>query len=124
MTEILNIIDTQLTEELGLNYEFGQMTKSPPTYPYWVGEISESAPMTEDGLEEPTIILTGYSRNSFLELETQKEALKDRFKYGVSVITESGAAVVIFYDGALNVPSDEADLKKCQVNLKIKLWKE
>lgn len=124
MTEILNIINTQLTEELGLNYEFGQMTKSPPTYPYWVGESSESAPMTEDGLEEPTIILTGYSRNSFLELETQKEALKNRFKYGVSVITESGAAVVIFYDGALNVPSDEADLKKYQVNLKIKLWKE
>ncbi len=123
MIEVLNIINQQLTE-LGLNYEFGQMTKSPPTYPYWVGESSESASMTEDGLEEPTIILTGFSRNSFLELETQKEALKDRFKYGVSVMTESGAAVVIFYDGALNVPSDEADLKKCQVNLKIKLWKE
>lgn len=124
MTEVLNIINQQLTEGLSLSYEFGQMTKSPPTYPYWVGESSESAPMTEDGLEEITIILTGYTRNSFLELETQKEALKDRFKHGVSVITDSSAAVVIFYDGSLNVPSDEADLKKCQVNLKIKIWKE
>lgn len=123
MTEVLNVINQQLTEELGLNYEFGQMTKSPPTYPYWVGDCSESAPITEDGLEEPTIILTGCARNSYMEMELEKKALKDRFKYGVSVMTESGAAVVIFYDGALTVPSDEADLKKCQVNLKIKSWK-
>jgi hypothetical protein len=123
MTDVLKVLNQQM-EALNLTYEFGQMTKSPPTYPYWVGDYTEPESTTEDGKEEPTILLTGFARGKFIELETQKKIIKDHFKQGVSVITESGAAVVIFYGGSFNVPSDELDLKKCQVNLSIKLWKE
>ena len=122
MTEVLQILNQQM-ESLSLTYEFGQMTKSPPTYPYWVGDYSSSEPMTEDGLEPITIMLTGFARGNFIELETQKKIIKDHFKHGVSVITDSGDAVVIFYGGGFNVPSGELDLKKCQVNLSIKNWK-
>jgi hypothetical protein len=122
MTEVLQIIHSQL-EGLGLNYEFGRMTQSPPSYPYWVGDYTEPESMTEDGLENPTILLTGFTRGSYIELETDKKKMKDHFKHGVSVITESGAAVVIFYAGSFGVPTDELELKKVQVNLQIKSWK-
>jgi hypothetical protein len=123
MTEVLQIISSQM-ENLELNYEFGRMTESPPTYPYWVGSYSASEPMTEDGLESITIMLNGFARDKFIELEAQKDIIKDHFKHGVSVITDSGAAVVVFYVGMHDIPSDESDLKRCQINLLIKLWKE
>lgn len=119
---MLAVINNEL-EKIGLNYEFGRMTKTPIKYPYWVGDYTEPEGMTEDGLEEPTFILTGFSRGRFIELEQQKNIIKDHFKHGVSVITETGAAVVIFYAGSFNIPLDEDDLKKCQVNLSIKTWK-
>lgn len=119
---MLKALNTEL-EKLGLNYEFGKMTKAPVTYPYWVGDYTEPESLTEDGVEEPTVILTGFTRGSFLELETQKNMIKDHFKHGVTVITDTGAAVVFFYAGSLNVPLEEDDLKKCQVNLSTKIWK-
>lgn len=122
MDDILAIINDQL-EGLGLNYEFGKMTRSPPQYPYWVGDYTEPGGMTEDGKEEPTVILTGFSRGKFIELETQKAAIKEHFRHGISVITESGSAVVVFYGGSFNIPLEDDDLKKCQVNLSIKSWK-
>lgn len=110
-------------EKLGLNYEFGTMSKSPPKYPYWVGEYSEPEGLTEDGKETPTVILTGFSRGKHIVLENQKSIIKDHFRHGVSVITETGAAVVIFYGGSVSIPLEDDELKKCQVNLLIKTWK-
>lgn len=123
MNDVLAVVNEQL-ESLGLNYEYGTMTASPPTYPYWVGEYSsEPEGLTEDGKEEPTVILTGFSRGKNIDLENQKTLIKDHFRHGVSVITESGSAVVIYYGGSLPIPLEDNDLKKCQVNLSIKTWK-
>ena len=122
MNDVLVAVNDQL-ESLGLNYEFGIMSESPPKYPYWVGEYSEPEGMTEDGKEEPTVILTGFSRGRHIDLENQKSIIKKHFKHGVSVITDSGSTVVIFYGGSLPIPLEDDDLKKCQVNLSIKTWK-
>lgn len=122
MIEVLKVLNDHMVDGLNLNYEFGQYTKSPPEYPYWVGDYTEPEPLEEDGLTTPTVTLTGFSRGRFLELEECKQKIKDYFKDGKSVITESGSAVVIFYAGSLNVPSDEQDLKRCQINLSIKKW--
>ena len=84
---------------------------------------SEPEGLTEDGKEEPTVILTGFSRGKRITLEQQKSIIKDHFRHGVSVMTENGSAVVIFYGGSLPIPLEEGDLKKCQVNLTIKSWK-
>lgn len=122
MKEVLAVVNDQL-EQIGINYEFGRMSKSPPDYPYWVGDYTEPEGMTEDGKEAPTVILTGFSRGKHIELENQKSIIKDHFRHGVSVITETGAAVVIFYGGSVPIPLEDDDLKKVQVNLSIKTWK-
>lgn len=122
MEEVFAVVNDQL-QSLGLNYEFGSMTESPPKYPYWVGEYSEPEGITEDGKEEPTFILTGFSRGKHITLEQQKSIIKDHFRHGVSVIADTGTVVVIFYGGSLPIPLEDGDLKKCQVNLSIKTWK-
>lgn len=122
MKEVLAVVNDQL-EQIGINYEFGRMSKSPPDYPYWVGDYTEPEGMTEDGKETPTVILTGFSRGKHIELENQKSIIKDHFRHGVSVITETGAAVVIFYGGSVPIPLEDDNLKKVQLNLSIKTWK-
>lgn len=122
MREILKVINDQMTA-IGINYEFGRMSKSLPEYPYWVGEYTEPESMTEDGKEQPTIILTGFSRGKYLELETEKSKIKERFRRGVSLLTENGSAVYICYGGSIPIPQEDDDLKKIQVNLNIKYWK-
>ena len=114
MKEILKIINEKLTN--------GEMTRTPITYPYWVGDYTDPEPTTEDGKEEFVVMLTGFARGKFIDLENQKQAIKDYFKNGVTVFTEAGSSVNIFYAGSLIVPSDEIDLKRSQINLKIKKW--
>lgn len=122
MDEVLTVINSKMNE-LGLNYEFDRMTQSPPKYPYWVGDYTEPEPLTEDGEEQISFLLTGFARNNIDLFETQKQLIKDHFKHGVSVMTESGAAVVIFFGGLIPLPLEENDLRKCQITLQIKLWK-
>ena len=118
----LKFINEQL-EAIGIPYEFGQWS-SEITYPYWVGEITEEPITTEDGHEMSTLLLTGFTRGNFLDLETAKETIKKHFHpiHGLQGWTDSGAIVVI-YDGSFFVPTGEADLKRIQINLKIKEWK-
>lgn len=122
MTEVLKVI-CELMKSLQLNYEFGRMSKSPPEYPYWVGDYTESEPYTEDGEENATIILTGFARGQYITLEKQKEIIKDFFKYGVKQVTENGTSISISTSNIINIPIDDIDLKKCQINLSVKFWK-
>ena len=121
--EAIEIIKTSLAS-LGINYEFATWTKE-PVYPYFVGEYQETEPMTEDGLQESTFILTGFTRGKWLELEEAKETIENYFNAtsGNVVIAESGSAVAIFYASSLIIPTEDAELKKIQINLNIKEWK-
>ena len=56
----------------GIPYCFEEWSKD-ITYPYWVGEYTESEPLTESGESESTFILTGTTNGSWLSLEQQKE---------------------------------------------------
>lgn len=111
-------------KSLGINYDFGEWA-SEVVYPYFVGEYQESPQMNEDGMQETTFLLTGFSRGSWLQLETEKEKIENHFNKvgGKTVITASGAAVAIFYANSLIVPTGDAELKKIQINLIIKEWK-
>jgi len=88
------------------------------------GEITEDPITTEDGLEESTMIVTGFHRGKRIDLEKDKEKIKEHFDpiYGLRGETEKGA-IIVFYDGAFYIPSGEASLLKIQINLKIKEWK-
>ena len=118
----LKFINDQM-EAIGVPYEFGQWS-SEVKYPYFVGEITEEEPTTEDGLEPSTMLLTGFTRGSFLDLETIKEKIKRHFHpiHGLRGWTDNGA-IVVFYEGSFFVPTGEADLKRIQINLQIKEWK-
>ncbi len=121
--EKLKFINEQMTA-IAVPYEFGQWS-SAVKYPYFVGEITEEPTMTEDGLEESTMLLTGFSRGKFLDLESVKERIKSHFSpiCGLTAQLDSGSSIAVFFDGSFYVPTGEADLKKIQINLKIKLWK-
>ena len=112
-------------ESLGIEYAFGVYEGNPIVYPYFVGSYTETESSTEDGLQETTFMLTGFSRDTWLTLENAKERIENYFNQvdGKSVITDSGSGVAVFYAHALIVPTGDAELKSIQINLSIKEWK-
>lgn len=124
--EVLGIIRNALNS-LGLQYGFGEYggnAEGRIVYPYFVGEYMETESTTEDGLQETTFILTGFSRESWEALEEAKEKIEKYFSLSGRVgITSSGSAVAIFYAHSLIVPTGDAELKSIQINLSIKEWK-
>lgn len=121
---LLKVVSDGMTE-LGLEYEFGEYTKEPIVYPYFVGEYTETEPMTEDGLQETTFMLSGFSRGTWLTLENAKEKIERYFNkvYGKTVMVDDGSAVAVFYGNSLIVPTGDEELKKIQINLQCKEWK-
>lgn len=110
-------------KSLGINYEFGTWT-SDVVYPYFVGEYQEMPSVNEDGLQETTFMVTGFSRGSWLDLEQAREKIESHFGKigGDMATTESGSVVAVFYDSTLVIPTGDAELKKIQINLTIKEW--
>ena len=108
---------------IAIPYEFGEWN-SDIVYPYYTGEITEEPPTTEDGAEQSTLILNGFHRGKYIDLERDKEKIKKLFNpiCGLRGETDSGA-IAVFFDGSFYVPTGEADLKRIQINLKIKEWK-
>lgn len=119
----LKFINEQM-DVLAVPYEFGDEWTSEVKYPYFVGEFTEEPPTTEDGAEQSTLLLTGFNRGGYIELETIKAIIKKHFNpvYGCRAKTDSGS-IAVFFDGSFYVPTGEADLKKIQINLLIKEWK-
>lgn len=120
---MLNFIKEQM-DILEVPYEFGEWT-SALQYPYFVSEISSPEDTsTEDGKEVQTLILNGWQRGKYIELETFKNKIKQHFHpvLGKHGWTDSGS-ISVYYEGAFYVPTGEADLKKIQINLKILQWK-
>lgn len=118
--ETLRYIAETLTSA-GINYEFGQWSGE-IAYPYFVGEYTESEPLTEDGLMQSTFMLNGFSRTTWLALEQAKAVVGSVFSNDVRLLS-SGTGVCIFYAGAMIVPEDDPELKRIQINLTIKEWR-
>ena len=121
----LQFINEQM-DILAVPYEFGEWT-SGVQYPYCVGEITEEPTTTEDGFEQSTLLINCFNRGSegvLLGLEEIKARIKKHFPsiYGLRAATESGS-IAVYYDGADYIPTNEADLKRLQINLIIKEWK-
>lgn len=119
----LAFINEQL-DILSVPYELGGWTEE-VTYPYFTGEFTEVPTDTEDGYEESELILTGFHRGKAVALEEIKEKIKKHFDpdYGLRAITDSGT-IVVFFNGSFYVPTGEAELKRMQINLLIKEWKQ
>lgn len=114
----LNIINQMMTAA-GLNYEFGRMTNI--TYPYFVGEIQETATDTENGMQEAVFYLDGFTIEQWDELFKAKDKIKELFTDCIT-ISDDGTGVWIDYSGMIQVPIDTADYKHIQITLNIKEW--
>lgn len=121
--DVLKAINEAMSD-MGLNYEFMEWT-SKPAYPYFVGEYQEAEPTSEDGLQESTFMLTGFTRSTWLTLEESKEKIKNYFDKisGRTVIAENGNALAVFYSHSLVIPTGDAELKKIEIYLDVKEWK-
>ncbi len=120
---VLNAV-SELMTAAGLSYEFGEWA-SDIVYPYWTGEYQESEPLNEDGMQESTFILTGWTRGDYIDLEAEKEKIKELFHPidGYVVTADNGSVVAIFYAFSMGgIPTGDANLKKVQVNLTVKEW--
>lgn len=117
----LGIIATEL-KNIDVPYEFMRWT-STVSDRYWVGEYTESPVLTEDGYEEGTLILTGTTKESWAVLMQDRGKIKDHFSPIGGLRTFDNGAVVIYYDYGMPVPTGDENLKRFQVNLRIKAWK-
>ena len=122
MQDVLSFMKEQFNI-LAIPYEFMEWSKG-IKYPYFIGEIAENEPLTEEGLKEYTFTLTGTHRGKFSTLEEIRAKIEKHFDHinGLRAATDKGV-IAVFYSNALFVPTGEADLKRVQIYLKIKYWK-
>lgn len=123
MTTALKIINDGM-KALGLAYGFGIYSGNPVQYPYFVGEYQETESLTEDGLQEATFMLNGFTRESWEALEEAREAIEAYFDKvsGLTMIADNGNGVCISYAHTLIIPTGDAELKRMQINLRIQEW--
>ena len=123
MISVLEVMNDEMNN-IGVPYNFMRWTSASVPDQYWIGEYSETPTDTEDGYEEGTMMLTGTTKGRWLDLINTKEEIKNHFPnpYGLRISTEDGT-VVIFYENSFPVDTGEADLKRMQINLKIKKWR-
>jgi hypothetical protein len=109
--------------DIAVNYELGAWT-SEKRYPYFVGEFTEEPITTEDGGEETTLILSGFNRGKYINLEEAKKKIKKHFPAieGLRASIDSGA-IAVFFDGAFPISTGEAEFHRIEIHLKIKEWK-
>ena len=119
---VLGIIATELNK-IGVPYEFMDWTSN-VEYPYFVGEYTETPTTKEDGSKQSTLLLTGTHRGSWSDLEQLRVRIENHFPttHGLRTSTDTGA-VVIYYANAFPVRTGEADLKRIQINLEVKEWR-
>ena len=78
----------------------------------------------KDGESESTFILTGTTKGSWLELEQLKEKIRSVFTdVGLTAILTHNIAIAVMYAGSMPVPTGTDQLKRIQINLKIKEWR-
>lgn len=125
-TKPLEIVSNAM-ETLDIEYGFDVYSGNAAgqiVYPYFVGEYTESTPLNEDGMQEATVMLTGFHRGTWAELEAAKAKIENYFNKvsGKTVMADDGSAVIIFYDSALVIPKEDAQLKSIQINLSVQEW--
>ena len=111
-----------LMQSMGIPYAFVEWTEDVPET-YFVGSYLENPSITleENGHQETTFILRGWTGGSWMNLETyQGKIEKNMMK---TAILDDGTGVAIFYESAIPVPTYVEGWKSIKINLKIQEWK-
>lgn len=109
----------------GVPYEFGEFTQTPIPSTYFTGEYSDVTMLNEDGKDESTFMVTGTTSEDWLDLMEFDEKIKRLFPQvgGMVAMLDNGSSIAIFYENSHNIPTETIDLKRIQINLRIKEWK-
>lgn len=129
MKKILNVIKTEM-KSAGIDYHFQENKKSPPSYPYFVGELIPVVTGSEDGMKEYTIILNGFNRKTannsgdLLELLDAADVIETHFPVvGGFRTVINNQAIVIHFANFQPIDSGDEQLNKIEITLQIKTWK-
>lgn len=115
----LTLINSEL-EKLGINYAFLRWNGT-VKYPYFVGEYTENPENDESGEMDHTFIINGFTRDSWLSLERVKEKIADHFRDYTTI--NDGIGVAIYYSNSIPIPQDTDELKRIQITLQVKEWR-
>lgn len=114
---------SDMMDSLNIPYAYMQWNDHPPDNYYFVGEYAESAMVTreEDGRQDTTFILRGFTRGDWLALEQAKELIEKHCTK--TAILPDGTGIAVFYESGMVVPTYDAELKSIKINLQIQEWK-
>lgn len=122
MTEqALNKINEILTET-GVDYAFMRYHGDFGSHPYWVGEYSESEEMFEGGRTDHDFILTGTTEGSWNDLLMEAYGIKDKL-LNYKTVLANGHGLSITYERLITIPQDNEFIKRVQINLTIREWR-
>ena len=114
MINVLTLIKSEM-EKLNIPYTFDTWDKD-IELPQFIGEISETPTVDEDGKSEYSFILNGYAMD-YTYLLSVAEQLKTRYKPSAVV---NGLAII--YNSCNTIDNNTDDLKQIQITLTIKEW--
>ena len=108
-----------------VQYALGRWKGKPAdkTSCYWTGEITEvdSPNRAENGMQEISVILRGFTRGSYMLLEQEKDKIANYVP--ITTVLADGTGVVILYDYGMMVPTGDAELKSMKINMTIQEWR-
>lgn len=112
-----------LMQGVGIPYAFMEWTEEEIPDTYFVGAYLENPSMTleENGHQETTFILRGWTKEEWIALEEYKGKIEKTFMK--TAILDDGTGVAIFYESAIPVPTYTDGWKSIKINLKIQEWK-
>lgn len=113
----------KLMQSIDVPYEFMRWNAGVVPEVYFVGEYLETATPNrhENGHQESTFILRGFTRGSWMGLEEAKAKIEAQACK--TAILEDGTGIAVFYDSATPVPTGVMDLKSIKINLNIQEWR-
>jgi hypothetical protein len=112
-----------LLKSIGIPYKFMRWSSGyPPDGYYFTGDYIEhdSPTLEEDGHQEYTFILRGYTRGERLLLQQAKTKIKKHI--ATTTILPNGNGIAIFYSTGNHVPTGDGAVKSIKINLNIQEW--
>lgn len=121
--EALSILRAAMAD-MRLPYALGQYRAAPLPETYFVGQWVDAEGFTEDGREDSTMTLLGYSRAGLDALMTAARAIQARFPdYGWTGLTSSGSGIAIAFAGVTALTDIDGAARRISINLNIKEWR-
>lgn len=112
-----------LLRGIGIPYEFMEWTEDEVPDCYFIGEYIEdpSATHEENGHQETTFILRGFTRKEWVLLEQAKAKIKANV--AKTDVLDDGSGIVVSYHNATPVRTGDMALKSIKINLNIQEWR-